>query len=128
MDEVLAGSPNCYVLPKKFNSLKDVTVAEVKKHFPLKDATYHFRFQTTIRNIKAWIETSRDDVCVPFINNRVRIKVLRLPAGVAPKKIPRAPTSQQQPSATAPAPAPAPAQRSSSQTEAQPSQPRPEPA
>ena len=25
MDEVLAGSPNCYVLPKKFNSLKDVS-------------------------------------------------------------------------------------------------------
>lgn len=35
---------NAYVLPMKFNSIKEVRVADVKKYFPLSVDEYHFRF------------------------------------------------------------------------------------
>ena len=77
---------NAYVLPMKFNSIKEVRVADVKKYFPLSIDEYHFRFQTKIGAMKAWVDTSRDTVAVPNLDGAIKIKLLKLPNGVKPKE------------------------------------------
>lgn len=78
---------NAYVLPMKFNSIKEVRVADVKKYFPLSVDEYHFRFQTKIGAMKAWVDTSRDTVAVPNLDGAIKIKLLKLPNGVKPKEL-----------------------------------------
>lgn len=76
---------NAYVLPKNYNSIKEVRVSDVKKYFPFNSTEYHFRFQTRMGSMKVWVDTSKDSVAVPIIDNKIRMKLLRLPTGVAPK-------------------------------------------
>jgi|JI10StandDraft_1071094.scaffolds.fasta_scaffold94224_2 hypothetical protein len=71
----------------KFNSIKEVRVADVKKYFPLSVDEYHFRFQTKIGAMKAWVDTSRDTVAVPNLDGAIKIKLLKLPNGVKPKEL-----------------------------------------
>mmetsp|Transcript_17354 Transcript_17354/g.17043 ORF Transcript_17354/g.17043 Transcript_17354/m.17043 type:complete len:337 (-) Transcript_17354:23-1033(-) len=40
-----------------------------------------------IGSMKVWVDTSKDSVHVPVIDGEIRIKLLRLPTGVKPKKI-----------------------------------------
>jgi hypothetical protein len=73
------------VLTKKVHTLKEVRVADVKASFPFDHSQYHFRFQTKMSNMKVWIDTSKDTVAVPHIDGVVKIKLLKLPKGVADK-------------------------------------------
>ena len=84
---------NAYVLPMKFNSIKEVRVADVKKYFPLNIEEYHFRFQTKIGAMKVWVDTSRDSVAVPNLDGAIKIKLLKLPEGVKPKELKQVPSS-----------------------------------
>lgn len=77
---------NAFVLPMKFNSIKEVRVADVKKHFPFNPSEYHFRFQTKMGAMKVWIDTSKDSVAVPHLDGAIRIKLLKLPSGVRVKE------------------------------------------
>ena len=70
---------NAYVLPKAYSSLREVTVEDVKKFFPMDHVKYHFRFLTKIKDMKVWVDTTRDSVAVPTIDGKIKIKLLRLP-------------------------------------------------
>jgi hypothetical protein len=78
---------NAFVLTKKVNSLKEVRVLDIKASFPLDHTQYHFRFQTKMFNMKVWVDTSKDTVAVPNIDGFVKIKLIKLPKGVADKKL-----------------------------------------
>jgi hypothetical protein len=73
------------VLTKKVHTLKEVRVADIKASFPFDHSQYHFRFQTKMSNMKVWIDTSKDAVAVPNIDGVVKIKLLKLPKGIADK-------------------------------------------
>ena len=78
---------NAYVLPKAYNSIREVKVEDIKKYFPYDASKYHFRFQTRMGSMKVWVDTSKDSVSVPNIDEKIKIKLLELPKGVKPKKI-----------------------------------------
>lgn len=91
---------NAFVLTKKVNSLKEVRVSDIKASFPLDHSQYHFRFQTKMFNMKVWVDTSKDTVAVPNIDGLIKIKLIKLPKGVADKKLhgpPSVPTRVEQP-------------------------------
>ncbi len=100
--------PNIYILPKKYNSIKDVKIYDVIKSFPLNVLEYddferdyskklnnlHFRFETVLYNGKTQkkIIVNKDIVCneknykelenvpVPLSNNnQIKLKVLVVP-------------------------------------------------
>lgn len=87
---------NAFVLPKKYNSIKEVRVADIKHHFPFNSEEYHFRFQTKMGNMKLWVDTSKDTVAVPNIDGVIKIKILKFPKGVVAKPPKPMPTSQSQ--------------------------------
>lgn len=84
---------NAFVLNKKVSSVKEVRVADIKSSFPFNVDDYHFRFQTKINNVKVWVDTSKDTVAAPSFEGEIRIKLLKLPAGVRPKTVKAAPPS-----------------------------------
>ena len=83
---------NAFVIPKKVNNIKEVSVSDVKDAFPFDSHLYHFRFQTKMANMKVWVDTSKDSVAVPNIDGKIKMKLLKLPTGVKvkpPKIIPQ---------------------------------------
>merc|ERR1719469_101205 len=89
--------PNVFILSKKYSSISDVRLSEVVKAFPLSHFNdgheYILRFQHEInmahgRKKKVWLDMGKgEDVSVPSVDDRIKIKALRLPKGVQPKKI-----------------------------------------
>lgn len=73
--------PNAFRVPLP-NAATDVTLADVRRHFPLPAAAFHFRFRV---NAKAtggstffWLDITAPTLKLPLVNGRVICKLLRL--------------------------------------------------
>lgn len=101
--------PNIYILKDKYRSVADVKIGDVIRSFPLSGslgtrtyANLHFRFETCIFNSLTQMKiacfrdvycpdeatlTALNDVPVPTYRDKIRLKVLVLPASVPRKHI-----------------------------------------
>ena len=81
---------NIFILPQKYETIKDVKLRDVIKAFPLKDCEYVLRFQYPItlasKKVKpVWLDVGKNlDVPCPDVSGKIVIKALRLPKGVTP--------------------------------------------
>uniref|UniRef100_K3X1V6 DIX domain-containing protein n=1 Tax=Globisporangium ultimum (strain ATCC 200006 / CBS 805.95 / DAOM BR144) TaxID=431595 RepID=K3X1V6_GLOUD len=73
--------PNAFKIPAN----ADVTLADVLRHFPLKDpAQFHFRFRINVAsktgggNTFFWLDITNPSQKIPLVNGRVICKLLRL--------------------------------------------------
>jgi hypothetical protein len=78
---------NIYILPKKYRQVQDVSLKDIYDSFP-NCQNYHLRFENIIMlpNRKAsrvWVDFHKSqDVSVPNIDGRIRVKALKMPSGV----------------------------------------------
>ena len=85
-------------MPKKYFDIADVRLKDVIASFPLsqidREQKYVLRFQhlmqlSSRKQKLVWLDVGRNqDVCVPNVNGKIRIKALRLPRGVQAKLAP----------------------------------------
>jgi hypothetical protein len=75
--------PNAYKIPVTKGN--DITLADVHRHFPLKDpSTFHFRFRLNSNNKAGtpstffWLDITNPTQKIPLLNGRVICKLLRL--------------------------------------------------
>ena len=86
-----------YILPKKYFDIGDVRLKDVIASFPLsqidKETKYVLRFQhlmqlSSRKQKLVWLDVGKNqDVCVPNVQGKIRIKALRLPRGIQTKEI-----------------------------------------
>ena len=86
-----------YILPKKYFDIGDVRLKDVIASFPLsqidKETKYVLRFQhlmqlSSRKQKLVWLDVGKNqDVCVPNVQGKIRIKALRLPRGIQTKEV-----------------------------------------
>jgi hypothetical protein len=98
---------NVFILPKKYRSVQDVRLSEVIKALPLTqfDAEHKYMLRinqevsiSSTKRITCWLDIDMDaqnDISCPTVQGKIRIKVLRLPLGIKPKKVQLRPRMQE---------------------------------
>ncbi|TYZ60209.1 hypothetical protein PybrP1_008257 [[Pythium] brassicae (nom. inval.)] len=73
--------PNAFRVPLP-NAAADITLADVRRHFPLPAAAFHFRFRVNAKAASGanffWLDVTAPTLKVPLVNGRVICKLLRL--------------------------------------------------
>lgn len=84
--------PNIFILPKKYRSINDVKLRDVIESFPNQEQ-YYLRFEQMMigpnrKPMRVWLDVkATDDIAVPNIEGKVRIKALKVPFGLQYPKV-----------------------------------------
>jgi hypothetical protein len=76
-----------FILPKKYISVNDVRLRDVIEAFP-DGNQYYLRFEQVIigpnqKRIRVWFDVKpTDEISVPNVEGRIRIKALKIPFGL----------------------------------------------
>lgn len=79
-------------MPKKYRKVQDVRLKDIYEAFPDCEQ-YHLRFEQVIamanrKQTRVWVDFNKmQDISVPNVEGRIRVKALKMPKGVKAKVV-----------------------------------------